>query len=168
MTALTASPSAKPFDLASTSAPLPVARWIKAAAGYQQLFGRETVVDSEVNAVSLAKTVDAIHNEDKMALQVPDLAPLGLTLKGVKRLRYHGETLVQIVYLPKTGAPVALCVMKELLTPTHGAPGQTRLTVEDMDVLTWRQADLRYALIAVPGSTDLPALAKDVETRSTT
>jgi anti-sigma factor RsiW len=150
----------KPVDVASTS--VPVARWIKAAAGYQQLFGRETEVDSVVDAASLTKTVDAIHNEDKMALQVPDLAALGLTLKDIKRLRYHGETLVQIVYLPATGAPVALCVMKEATPRKPGVPAQTRLTVEDMDVVTWRQSDLRYALIAVPGSTDLGALAKKV------
>jgi hypothetical protein len=37
----------------------------------------------------------------------------GLTFKRVQRPRFHDKPLVQIVYLPEKGNPVALCVLKE-------------------------------------------------------
>jgi hypothetical protein len=37
----------------------------------------------------------------------------GLTFKRVQRPRFHDKPLVQIVYLPEKGKPVALCVLKE-------------------------------------------------------
>jgi hypothetical protein len=76
----------------------------------------------------------------------------------VQRLRFKDKPLVQIVYLPQQGAPIALCVMKE------GKPDTTiaERRVESMNVVTWRHADLSYALIGKPEGTDLPALAKRI------
>jgi len=84
--------------------------------------------------------------------------PAGFTFKAVDRLRYDGKPLVQIVYLPEHGAPVALCVMREN-RPDEAAAERT---VEHMDVVTWRSAGLRYALIGRPGDADLALLARRI------
>ncbi|MEK6317840.1 MAG: anti-sigma factor [Burkholderia gladioli] len=132
--------------------------WIKAAAGYQQLYSRDTVAALQPDMGATATTVADIHDADKLALQIPDLRSQGLTFKRVQRLRFHDKPLVQIVYLPEQGKPVALCVLKE--AKADAAPSSAQ--VEGMSVVSWRRGQLGYALIAAPGDVDLDALGKQL------
>ena len=132
--------------------------WVAAAAGYQQLYSRETVAQVPVNAELTAQTVDEIQHQDGLNVRIPDLSQAGLTFKRVQRLRFKDKPLVQIVYLPQQGAPIALCVMKEARPDATIAEQH----VESMNVVTWRHADLSYALIGKPEGTDLSALAKRI------
>ncbi|WP_244128333.1 hypothetical protein [Burkholderia gladioli] len=91
-------------------------------------------------------------------MQIPDLRSQGLTFKRVQRLRFHDKPLVQIVYLPEQGKPVALCVLKE--AKADAAPSSAQ--VEGMSVVSWRRGQLGYALIAAPGDVDLDALGKQL------
>jgi anti-sigma factor RsiW len=136
--------------------------WVAAAAGYQQLYSRETVAQVPVNADVTAQTVDEIQHQDGLNVRIPDLSADGLTFKRVQRLRYDDKPLVQIVYLPPQGGPIALCVMKE--TRPDAAPAEHR--IDSMNVVTWRHADLGYALIGKPEGTDLAALAKHISSNS--
>lgn len=144
---------------ASSSDALP---WIKAAVNYQQLFTRDTIAYADPDPARLAKTVDAIREEDGVTVRVPDLSGAGLAFKGVQRLRFHDKPLVQLVYLPQKGVPVALCVIKDTRPDQHIAEQR----VDGMKVVTWRQAQLGYALIGAPDDVDLSALAKQISTRS--
>jgi anti-sigma factor RsiW len=130
--------------------------WVAAAAGYQQLYSRETVAQVPVNAEVTAQTMDEIQHQDGLNVRIPDLSSAGLTFKRVQRLRYDDKPLVQIVYLPQQGGPIALCVMKE--AKPDAALAEHR--IDSMNVVTWRHADLSYALIGKPDGTDLTALAK--------
>lgn len=81
----------------------------------------------------------------------------------MQRLRFNNKALIQLVYLPANGAPVALCVMKE------PKPDQTiaQQSVAQMNVVTWRQSELGYALIGEPEQgVDLNAIARLVADRS--
>jgi anti-sigma factor RsiW len=132
--------------------------WVRAAVGYQQLFSRDTVaLDSPSPDVS-ARTVSDIRHIDGLELRVPDLRSVGLTFNRVQRLRFHDKPLVQIVYLPQEGPPVALCVMKDAKPDT----AVTQQRVDNMDVVTWRQAELSYALIAKPGVANLQEIGKQI------
>lgn len=135
-----------------------VSPWVAAAVSYQKLYTRDTVAYLQEDPAAAAKIVKDIRSDDKLALRVPDLTSAGLTFKSVQRLRFNNKPLVQIVYLPQNGAPVALCVMKD------SKPDQpvAAKTVDAMDVATWRQAELSYALIGKPGDVDLAALGKRI------
>jgi anti-sigma factor RsiW len=133
-----------------------VSPWIAAAAGYQQLYTRDTIASLQPDMRATAATVADIHQDDAIPLQIPDLSSQGLTFKRVQRLSFHGKPLVQIVYLPEHGAPVALCVLKE--AKADAAPASDR--VEGMDVVAWRRGQLGYALIGEHGGLDLEALGK--------
>lgn len=152
-----------PSALTSVSIAMP--QWVKAAAGYQQLFERQTVSDYQLTDARKAKALNAIRTQDQLPLLLPDLTAAGLDLKAILRLSYHGEPLIQIVYLPKSGAPIALCVMKAKQPDGNHTTQYKRLSVENMDVVTWQKAGLQYALIAAPGRDDLDVLAKDVASR---
>jgi anti-sigma factor RsiW len=132
--------------------------WISVAADYQQLYTRETVANVTPDPAVSADTVDAIRKVDGIRLRVPDLLPAGLLFKSVERLRYNGKPLVQIVYLPERGTPVALCVMKDL------RPDQpvTQRQMSGMTVVSWRQNELSYALIGKPDPGDLQTIARQI------
>lgn len=132
--------------------------WIKAAAGYQRLYTRDTVALLQPDMSATATTVADIQHVDNLPMQIPDLRSQGLTFKRVQRLRFHDKPLVQIVYLPEKGDPVALCVLKEV--KADAAPSNAK--VEGMNVVAWRRGELGYALIGTPGTVDLNALGRQL------
>jgi anti-sigma factor RsiW len=132
--------------------------WIKAAAGYQQLYTRDTVAQIQPDMNATASTVADINQADNLPVRIPDLRSQGLMFKRVQRLRFHDKPLVQIVYLPMKGKPVALCVLRE--AKADAAP--SRGSVAGMDVVAWRRGELGYALIGEPGAVDLDALGKQL------
>ncbi|CAB3789705.1 anti-sigma factor family protein [Pararobbsia alpina] len=135
-----------------------VSPWVEAAAGYQELYTRETLSDTLDNPSVDARQLDAIRREDGLPLAIPDLQKAGLTFKRLQRLRFRGKPLVQIVYLPEHGAPVALCVIKN---QADDQSAQSR-RVYGMDVVTWNKDKLGYALIGQRSDVDLPALARQI------
>ena len=135
--------------------------WITAAVGYQQLYTRDTLAYADDNPAATSKIVDDIRREDQLALRIPDLSSAGLTFKSVRRLHFNNKPLVQIVYLPETGPPIALCVMKGMKSDQAVAAQ----VVDTMHVVTWRQAELSYALIGKTESVDLDALGKRISNR---
>lgn len=140
-----------------------VSPWVMAAASYQQLYSRETLANVDPDANLSIKTVKEIRQDDGLALRIPDLSAAGLTFKRVQRLRFNNKPLVQIVYLPEKGAPVALCVMKEI-KPDAAVADQR---VASMTVVTWRQDELGYALIGQPEGVDLAVLGKQISAGTT-
>jgi anti-sigma factor RsiW len=134
------------------------ASWIEAAARYQQLYSRDTLANIDTDRASSQDTVARIHREDGLAVSIPDLSAYGLTFKRVQRLRFDGRPLVQIVYLPERGDPIALCVMQDRqpdATPTHHA-------IASMAVVAWRRAEVGYALIGSSGKAGLDTLARHI------
>jgi hypothetical protein len=105
-----------------------------------------------------SKTVEDIRRDDGLALRIPDLRSAGLTFKTVQRLHFNNKPLAQIVYLPEKGPPIALCVMKDV-KPDQAVAAQV---VDTMHVVTWRQAELSYALIGKTEGVDLDALGKRI------
>jgi anti-sigma factor RsiW len=135
-----------------------VSPWVAAAVTYQQLYTRDTVAFDALTPEVASQVIAQIHSDDGVMIRVPDLRAAGLTFTRIQRLRFHNRPLVQIVYLPKTGLPVALCVMKD------DKPDATMIHqhVESMNVLTWRRANLSYALIASVDDDQLMAIGKQI------
>lgn len=153
----------KPGFDASAPAVAQSSPWVQQAAAYQHLYTRETVAYGVQPTDVVTKTLADIRDTDGLALRVPDLSSAGLTFQRVQRLRFNNKALIQLVYLPANGAPVALCVMKE------PKPDQsiTQQSVAQMNVVTWRQSELGYALIGEPEQgVDLNAVARLVADRS--
>ena len=142
----------------STMGSLP---WVQVAASYQQLYSRDTVAHMWPDVSDAQSTVDEIRTEDGIALRVPDLSKAGLRFISVQRLKFHGRPLVQIVYLPQKGEPVALCVIKENKADQSVASQR----VDTMNVVTWRESNLGYALIGASSNGDLAPLGKEIAER---
>jgi anti-sigma factor RsiW len=137
------------------------ASWVRQAASYVALYSRATLADTQISPEATARTVESIERDDGLPLRIPDLSRAGLTFKGVQRLRFNGRPLVQIMYLPAQGDPVALCVIREP-KPDQAVAEQH---VDRMQVLTWRQSELGYALIGAPQGVDLREVASVIADR---
>ncbi|MGY2288478.1 anti-sigma factor family protein [Pseudomonas sp. SDO528_S397] len=136
--------------------------WVQQAAAYQHLYTRETVAYGAQPPDVISRTLADIRQVDGLPVRVPDLSSAGLTFKRVQRLRFNNKALIQLVYLPENGAPVALCIMKEP-KPDQGVAQQS---VAQMNVVTWRESEMGYALIGEPTGVDLNAVARLVADHS--
>ncbi|WP_374622919.1 anti-sigma factor [Pandoraea sp.] len=130
--------------------------WVRAAAEYQQLYARDTMASVRVDDGDTERVVSDIRQNDKLDIRVPDLRSQGLTFKRVQRLRWQDRALVQMVYLPEAGDPIALCALRDP-RPDQGVAEQQ---IDGMGVVTWRKGQIGYALIGAPGSVNLKAVAK--------
>ncbi|WP_322103315.1 anti-sigma factor [Paraburkholderia sp. J41] len=153
----------EPFNGNAPTAASGMAPWVAAAVGYQALYTRDSVSYSQGDIEHAPGVVKDIRAEDHLDLQVPDLSQAGLEFKRIQRLNFNHKPLVQIVYLPRKGPPIALCVIREP-KPDAGPQGRS---VDSMRVITWRQAQVGYALIGKPEGVDLDALGKQIAARAT-
>jgi anti-sigma factor RsiW len=130
------------------SAPLPAAAaqvspWIKAVADYQQLYSRATVASVTEDPALSARVLDDLQANDGIALVVPDLRSAALTFKRVQRLSFHDRPVVQMVYLPEHGDPIALCVTRDA-RPDEEPHAQQ---LGELNSIAWRQDNLGYVLL---------------------
>jgi anti-sigma factor RsiW len=140
-----------------------ISPWIQAAVTYQQLYTRDTVAFDAPTPGLASQVIAQIHGDDRVAIHIPDLRASGLTFMRIQRLRFHGKPLIQMVYLPKAGLPIALCVMNDDKPDTT----MTHQRVESMNVLTWRRAKLNYALIGTMDDNQLLEIGKQIAQPST-
>lgn len=136
------------LKLAPSVAPTPgdaqISPWIKAVADYQQLYSRATVVNVEEDSALSALVLQDLRVNDGIAVVVPNLRGAALTFKRVQRLSFHDRPVVQMVYLPEHGEPIALCVTPDV-GPDEAPHAQQ---VGEMSGVAWRQGNLGYVLLS--------------------
>ena len=135
------------------------APWLTAIAEYQNLYGRETVANIDENPSATARVLDDFYRSTGMRLNIPDLREAGLTFKRIQQLDYHGRPLAQIVYLPKAGRPVALCVLED----RRANEGLRLQNVDDMRAATWRRDHQTYVFLTSNREVDVEGLASQIE-----
>lgn len=133
-------PSAVPPQAAAAQ----VSPWIKAVADYQQLYSRATLTSVTEDPALSARVINDLRVNDGIAVVVPDLRSVALTFKRVQRLSFHDRPVVQMVYLPEHGEPIALCV-----TP-DARPDETphAQQIGEMTSVAWHRNNLGYVVLS--------------------
>jgi len=90
-----------------------------------------------------ARVISDLWTADGMRVVVPDLRASGLTFKRVQRLSFREQPVVQMVYLPEQGEPVALCVTRD--AGPDEKPRARR--IGELSTVAWRQGELGYLLL---------------------
>jgi anti-sigma factor RsiW len=124
---------------ANASAP-----WVDAIAQYHALYVRETL-DQAADAPARLQTLLADFPQAlQRGVQVPDLGAKGFTFKRVQRLGYEQKPLIQMVYLPAIGKPLALCFL-----PVGGADEPVRAipAVAGLAAAFWQQGGLAFVIV---------------------
>jgi anti-sigma factor RsiW len=135
--------------------------WVDAIVGYQVLYARETVDALEEDPAHTRRVLADFSAKVNRAVAVPDLRAEGLVFKRAQILALDAAPLLQLVYLPAQGKPVALCVLAQA---RDDAAVATRRSA-GLSVATWRRSGLGYALVADLGSERTEALARGLVTR---
>ena len=117
--------------------------WIQAVADYQQLYSRATVAHVTEDSQLSARVISDLWTADGMRVVVPDLRAAGLSFKRVQRLSFREQPVVQMVYLPEQGEPVALCVTRD------GRPDEKphAQQIGELSTVAWRHGELGYVLL---------------------
>jgi anti-sigma factor RsiW len=127
-----------------------VSPWIKAVADYQQLYSRATLANVTEDPALSVHVINDLRAQDGIAVVVPDLRSAALTFKRVQRLSFHQQPVVQMVYLPEHGEPIALCVTPDARPdePPHAQQ------VGELNSVAWRRDNLGYVVLGkVPART---------------
>lgn len=117
--------------------------WVDRIASYQALYTRDTL---PMGNPPLARKTGQMQRVSKFLdapITAPDLAKLDADYKYAKIFAIGGEPLAQIAYLPKTGAPFSLCLMKTD-KPDH-APKFS--TAHGLNVASWRSKGVAYIYV---------------------
>jgi len=117
--------------------------WIQAVADYQRLYSRATVAHVTEDPQLSARVISDLWTADGMKVAVPDLRTAGLSFKRVQRLSFRERPVVQMVYLPEQGEPVALCVTRDA-RPDEEPHAQQ---IGELSTVEWRHGELGYVLL---------------------
>ena len=133
-----------------------VAPWIQAVADYQQLYSRETLADVTEDHQLSERIIGELRVVDGMTVRVPDLRSAGLTFKRVQRLSFHRQPVVQMVYLPAHGDPIAVCITRDVRADEDPHVQQ----VDELSTVSWRRGNLGYVLLGKAPAQSMLELAR--------
>lgn len=139
-----------------TSTAARVSPWIQAVADYQQLYTRETVANLTEDPRLTERIISELQVADGMNVRVPDLRSHGLTFKRVQRLSLHRQPVVQMVYLPEHGEPIAVCVTRD--ARPDEAPHARQ--IDELSTVAWRRGNLGYVVLGKVPAQELLNLAQ--------
>lgn len=117
--------------------------WVEAIAQYHALYVRATVDAASDAPANLQGLLAGFDGPLRQRLRIPDLVAQGLVFKRVQRLGYGNAPLIQMVYLPAQGRPVAVCFL-----PAAGPRTDTHHGVVALqNVASWRDEGLAFVVV---------------------
>lgn len=137
--------------------------WIQAVADYQQLYSRATVSPVTEDRELSARVISDLWTVDGMKVVVPDLRAAGLSFKRVQRLSFRERPVVQMVYLPEQGEPVALCVTRDARPDEKPHARQ----IGELSTVAWRRGELGFVLLGKGSAQALMELGRQISTGQT-
>ena len=130
--------------------------WVTEVANYQLLYVRDTVVPAPTISESQKTILEtrltkALGSE----LSILDLSKQQLTFRRGQVLDINGKPLIQLVYLPDDGLPVALCILRSDVADTLPKSGESR----SQSFIEWSKNGLSYVIIGKTNKKNLETAA---------
>lgn len=126
-----------------TPKPTQWAVWVDRIASYQALYTRDTLPMGNPPAARKSGQMLRVSKFLGTPITAPNLAKLDADYKYAKIFAIGGQPLAQIAYLPKSGEPFSLCLMKTD-RPDH-APKFS--TAHGVNVASWRAKGIAYVYV---------------------
>lgn len=132
--------------------------WLKSVMSYHSMYSRDTVTDGgpETAASQLKALRQVLQAQQGLDLRVPDLSPQGLQFVRAQRLQFEGKLVLQLIYLPRQGEPVALCLMQAASQPERA------LTSGAQHALAWQRGGWAHVLVGTMAPEQLEALRQQL------
>jgi anti-sigma factor RsiW len=126
-----------------TPKPTQWAVWVDRIASYQALYTRQTLAFGNPPVARRTGQIQRVSTLLGAPVTAPDLASLDADYKYAKVFAIDGKPLAQIAYLPKSGAPFSLCLMKTD-KPDHDPKFST---AHGLNVASWRSKGIAYVYV---------------------
>lgn len=117
--------------------------WVDRIANYQALYSRTTLAMPTPPAKRRIRQMQRISKILGAELAAPDLTMLKADFKYARLYKIDGEPLAQIAYLPATGEPFSLCIMKT----DKADHGPEYSKAHGLNVATWRRKGIAYVYV---------------------
>ena len=118
-------------------------QWVERVVDYHSLYARETVEASNLSSEEKSEIKIRLENAINKSVTFPDLKQLGLEFRRAQILKFETEPVIQLVYLPINGKPVALCFKKT--NQSDSKPKYT--TFRKLGVMRWQADGYDYILV---------------------
>jgi len=119
-----------------------VPEWVRLVADYHRLYVRETVAASAVSSAEVvSKQVAEVLQTD---FSVPSLEQQGMEFRRAQWLAIDDQPLLQLAYLPESGMPLAVCILKK--DTRHDLPAEYGET-GGMQYVHWQSGE--HAVVIV-------------------
>jgi anti-sigma factor RsiW len=125
--------------------------WVRMVSSYHSMYSRDTVLDGGVAVAQAAALKARLAYQLGLNLKIPDLQSEGLSFVRAQQLQFNGKMVIQLVYLPERGLPIALCLIPS------SQQAERSLTIDGQQAVTWHTGDWGYLLI---GQKPLPELER--------
>lgn len=118
--------------------------WLVRVVDYHTLYDRETVAPSRATPAKITHFEQRFSRALGRRVHIPDLSAHRLQFRRGQILKFEGDPIIQLAYLPQgAGRPVALCLKR-----TRRADADPAYTeIRGMGVMRWRRNGVDYALI---------------------
>lgn len=117
--------------------------WVDRIASYQALYTRDSVSPAATPAARKNGQMLRVSKLLGTTINAPDLAKLGADYKYAKVFAIDGAPLAQIAYLPKSGEPFSVCLMKT----DKADHGPKFSTSHGVNVAAWRKGGIAYVFV---------------------
>jgi anti-sigma factor RsiW len=131
--------------------------WIVQVADYQFLYTRDTVKHTQLSVKELDSLINRLNLALGEELIIPDLSDQKLLFKRGQILSVNGQPLIQLVYLPEHGDPVALCIIRNNKPDSKPKTGEA----SGMQFANWANNGLDFILIGKTSPSQLNRIAKN-------
>ena len=139
--------------------PESVPDWVSQVANYQNLYVRETVANA---AITSDKDLQEMMSRSLgTTLQIPDLDAHEIQFKRAQLLHVNNEPLLQLVYLPKQGRPIAICIKQGAGMEVSNGLGESH----QMQYAFWELNNLGVVMVADMPVAEFRTLSEQVKSQ---
>ena len=118
--------------------------WLVRVIDYHTLYDRETLAPAAARPDEIKTLATRFSAVLSRPVVIPELAGEQLEFKRGQFLKFEGNPIIQLAYLPyKTGRPVALCLKQTSKADTS----LNYARVRGLGMVRWRQKGLEYVLV---------------------
>ena len=119
-----------------------IPEWVRLVADYHRLYVRDTVLASPV--ASSKAVSQQVSEKLQVPFSVPQLDQQGIEFRRAQWLAVDDQPLLQLAYLPESGKPLAVCVLKK--NKSQDIPAEFGET-DGMQYVHWQKGD--HAVVIV-------------------
>ncbi len=131
---------------------------IDAMIQYQALYSRATVETVRQSFENANILIEDFNQRGKYKLVIPDFSGDGYEFRRAQELAFYEQAIIQMVYLPTNGKPLALCVTKVAI-PNQGMKHYQSAGINS---ILWVKQGLSYMLMGDYTKEELESLYKSL------